>query len=276
MKTALRRHWPEYLMEAGELAVLMFAVCCFSTLYEHPASPVRQAIAEPLARRGLMGLTVAVLLVAIIYSPWGARSGAHFNPSVTLTFLRLRMVAPWDALWYILAQCAGGMAGVLLAAALLGPALADPAVSYAATVPGAGGVGVAFAAELAISFVFMAMVLTVSNTPRLAPYTGFCVAALVATYIVVESPLSGTSMNPARSLASALPAMRLDVLWIYVVAPPLGMLLAAEAYLSVSAGQGVICAKLNHRHDVRCIFHCRYREDEGAVGTEALPELPGP
>lgn len=259
MTGAPHRHWPEYLMEAAELGGLMFAVCCFSTLYEHPASPVRLALADPLARRALMAVTVATLLVLIIYSPWGARSGAHFNPAVTLTFLRLGKVAPRDAFWYVVAQCVGGLAGVLLAAALLGPALAHPAVRFAVTEPGAWGAGAAFAAELGIAFVFMTMVLTVTNTPRLAPYTGLFVAALVAAYIVVESPLSGTSLNPARSLASALPAMRLEWLWIYVVAPPLGMLLAAEAYMRVRAAHGVICAKLNHAHGVRCIFHCGYQ-----------------
>jgi aquaporin Z len=142
------------------------------------------------------------------------------------------------------------------------------------TAPGPAGPAVAFAAELVISFIFMTMVLTITNTPRLAPFTGFFVAALVATYIVVESPLSGTSMNPARSLASALPAMRLEWLWIYVAAPPLGMLLAAETYLRASALREVGCAKLNHHHDVRCIFNCRY---QGAppLRPEALPEPPG-
>lgn len=262
-------------MEAGELGGLMLAVCCFSTLYEHPASPVRQAIADPLARRALMALTVGALLLLIIYSPWGARSGAHFNPSVTLTFLRLGKIAPADALWYIIAQCAGGLSGVLLAAALLGPALADPAVGYAVTAPGDAGPGVAFVAELTISFVFMTMVLAVTNTPCLAPFTGFFVAALVASYIIVESPLSGTSMNPARSLASALPAMRLQWLWIYLLAPPLGMLAAAEVYLGVSVGRGVACAKLNHRHGVRCVFHCRYREGAAVTPPEPSLRLPG-
>lgn len=262
MSRAARRNWPEYLMEAGELGALMFAVCCFSTLYEHPASPVRQALPDPLARRALMACTVATLLLLIIYSPWGARSGAHFNPSVTLTYLRLGKIAPADAAWYILAQCIGGLAGVALAAALLGPALADPAVGYAATLPGRAGAGVAFVVELLIAFTFMTMVLNVTNTPRLAPYTGFFVAALVASFIVTIGPFSGPSLNPARSLASAVPAMRLDTLWIYAVAPPLGMLLAAETYLRVSATRLVGCAKLYHRHGVRCIFHCAYQSDQ--------------
>ena len=256
--SALARHWPEYLMEAGELGGLMFAVCCFSTLYEHPASPLRQALPDPLARRALMGFTVAMLLILIIYSPWGARSGAHFNPSVTLTFLRLGKIAGQDAFWYVVAQCLGGLAGVLAAWALLGPALADPAVGFVVTAPGAAGPAVAFAAELLISFIFMSMVLSVTNTPRLAPYTGFFVAALVATYITVESPFSGTSLNPARSLATALPAMRLEELWIYLVAPPLGMLLAAEAYLRWAGAHRVLCAKLNHSPRVGCIFRCEY------------------
>lgn len=261
VRQTLRQHWPEYLMEAAELGGLMFAVCCFATLYQHPDSPIRQAIADPLLRRVLMGATVALLLIGIIYSPWGARSGGHFNPVVTMTFLRLGKIAPWDALFYIVAQFAGGLLGVLAAARLLGPALADPAVRYAVTVPGPTGPLIAFLAELLIAFIFMTMVLNSSNTPHLARYTGVFVGALVATYIVVESPFSGTSMNPARSFASAAPAQIWTALWIYFTAPLLGMLAAAELYLRRSGAPRVRCAKINHREGVRCIFNCGYRSD---------------
>jgi aquaporin Z len=78
----------------------------------------------------------------------------------------------------------------------------------------------------------MTVVLNVSNTPKIARFTGAIAGALVATYITLESPLSGMSMNPARSLASALPGQLWKALWIYFTAPPLGMLLAAEVYSS--------------------------------------------
>jgi aquaporin Z len=75
----------------------------------------------------------------------------------------------------------------------------------------------------------------------------------VATWIGVESPLSGMSMNPARTLASALPAGAFEHLWIYLVAPPLGMLAAVQLFL-VLGHRAVACAKLQHDLRVRCIF----------------------
>ena len=66
------------------------------------------------------------------------------------------------------------------------------------------------------------------------------------------------SMNPARSFASAFPARTFDVLWIYFTAPPIGMLLASEAYLRWRGGDCVYCAKLHHQNDKRCIFRCNY------------------
>jgi aquaporin Z len=210
-------------------------------------------VPDGVGRRALMGLAMGATAVAIIFSPWGQQSGAHMNPSVTLGFLRLGKVQPWDAAFYVVAQFAGGLAGVLLSRALLGGALEHPAVQYVVTLPGRRGAGVAFLAELAIAFVMMATVLVVSNGP-LARWTGLAAGALVALYITFEAPLSGMSLNPARTLGSAVPAATWTALWVYFVAPPLGMLAAAEAYASARGPQGVFCAKLHHQNDRRCIF----------------------
>src|SRR5574342_250979 len=104
MRSALARHWPEYLMEAAGLGIFMLSACLFDVLLEHPASPFRQAIADPLTRRMLMGVAMGLTAVVIIYSPWGMQSGAHLNPAVTLSFLRLGKVAIWDGVFYVLAQ----------------------------------------------------------------------------------------------------------------------------------------------------------------------------
>ena len=258
MRNAVTQHWPEYLMEAAGLGLFMVSACLFATLLEHPGSPVRQALPAPLLRRLLMGLAMGLTAVGIIYSPWGKQSGAHINPSVTLSFLRLGKVKPWDAFFYVVAQFAGGVSGILLAAAILWPWIADPSVNYVATVPGAGGTGLAFLAELLISFGLMSTVLIASNGDRLARFTGLFAGILVATYITVEAPLSGMSMNPARTFGSALPGQVWTALWIYFTAPPLGMLLAAEAYRRVKGAHAILCAKLHHQNDKRCIFRCGY------------------
>ena len=258
MIDALKQHWPEYLMEAAELGLFMISACAFTVLLYHPASLVARNIHSEIMRRALMGTAMGSTAIAIIFSPLGKRSGAHFNPSVTLAFFRLGKIEAWDAAFYILFQFAGGIAGVLLASLLLGSFASHQAVNYAATVPGPTGPTLAFLAEVLISFILMSVVLTVSNTKRLGRWTGLFAGALVATYITFESPISGMSMNPARSFGSATGAHLWMSLWIYFIAPPLGMLLAAEVYKRLKAGRGIACAKLHHHNKTRCIFRCDF------------------
>jgi aquaporin Z len=250
-----RTHLPEYLMEACGVGLFLVSAGAFATLLEYPDSPVHRAIPNATVRRFLMGLAMGLTAVVNIYSPWGRRSGAHLNPATTLTFWRLGKVQTADAAWYSVAQFIGGAAGAGLVAVVLGDVFTDPPVSAVATIPGRGGVLIAFAAEVAIAFVLISVVLRVNNTPRLAPYTGLVVGGLVMTYITIEAPLSGMSMNPARSLASALAGGPATDLWIYFVAPPFGMLLAAE--VSVGWRVRVVCAKMYHAADQQCIF-CGY------------------
>jgi len=258
MRAALGRHWPEYLMEAAGLGLFMVSACVFGILFFHPGSPAAPLRGGPFLHRALMGVAMALTASGLIYSPWGKRSGAHFNPAVTLTFFRLGKVAGWDAVFYVVAQFVGGVSGVFLVSALARGLVADPRVHYVVTVPGTFGAAVAFVAELAIAFVLMTVVLVVSNTPGLARFTGLCAGALVATYITLEAPLSGMSMNPARTFASALPANTWQAFWIYLTAPLAGMLLASEVYVR-GAGRRVICAKLQHEGNQRCIFRCGYQ-----------------
>jgi aquaporin Z len=266
---ALRRHYPEYLMEAAGLGLFMISAAMFTALLEHPASAIHQAIASPLLRRFLMGVAMGLTAITIVYSPWGQQSGAHLNPAVTLTFFRLGKVKLWDALFYILFQFFGGLIGLWLAGGILRGAIADPSVNYIVTTPGVGGVGIAFWAELIISCGMMLMVLLVSNHPSRGRYTGLCAGALIATYITLEAPLSGMSMNPARTLASAIPAQHWTALWVYFTAPLAGMLLAAEVYVRWKGRGAVRCAKLHHQNYQRCIFRCGYRQR----GTESAQTL---
>jgi aquaporin Z len=274
MTAALRDHWPEFFMEAAELGVFMISASLFVALLYHPSSPAVRLVADPTLRRVLTGIAMGLTAIAIVYSPWGKQSGAHFNPCVTLTFWRLGKAAGWDALFYIVAQFAGAVAGVLVAAALLGELIRHPSVNYVATLPGEHGALVAFLAELLISFGLMTVVLTVSNTPRLARFTGLFAGAVVATYISIEAPLSGMSMNPARSFGPAAVSHMWTGFWVYCVAPPLGMLAAAEVYVRVKGSGSVDCAKLHHQNERRCIFcgqqGSRKSKAEGRIGRSGF------
>jgi aquaporin Z len=257
---AVSHHWPEYAMEAFGLGLFMVSACAFGVLFEHPSSPVRQAVSDQTARRILMGGAMGLTAIANVYSPWGQRSGAHLNPSVTWTFFRLGKVEPWDAVLYSAGQFVGAVAGVLVASAVLMGLPAHPAVDYVVTKPGPKGMAVAFAGELIMSFLLMSVVLWASNTARLERFTGLFAGLLVAAFISLEAPLSGMSMNPARTFGSALVANAWDSLWIYFTAPPLGMLLAGEIYLQLRGRRKVFCVKLYHHNNKRCIFRCNYRE----------------
>jgi aquaporin Z len=157
-----RLHWPEYLMEAGESGLYLFSACVFATLLWHPASPVQRYLPSDSVRRILMGVAMGATIIAIVLSPWGKQSGAHFNPAVTFAFYRLRKVASRDAVFYCAAQFLGAVAGVAVAAVALQDAPAHSAVRYAATMPGVYGDAIAFVAELAISFILMSAILFAS------------------------------------------------------------------------------------------------------------------
>jgi aquaporin Z len=244
-----------YAIEAICLGIFMVVATLATTALELPTSPLNQAITDPLFRRLLIGIAMGLTAISIIYSPWGKRSGAHLNPAVTLTFWRLKKIRTIDAGFYILAQCLGGICGIWVAGLLIGRSIADPAINYIVTVPGIAGELGAFAAEFIISFGLMTLVLQVSNRPHLSQLTGLFCGILIAVYITFTAPFSGMSMNPARSLASALPAHVWYGFWIYCIAPPLGMQVAAAVYLGSGRRktQSQICSKLCPNNTTECI-----------------------
>ncbi len=270
MLGALKNHWPEYLIEACGLGAFMISACVFGALFEHPASPLRQAITDAFTRRVLMGLAMGLTAISIVYSPWGKQSGAHLNPALTLTFFRLGKIAKPDAIFYAFAQLIGGSVGALSASFLLRSWIQHPFVNFVVTLPGSSGNFAAFCAEVFIAFVLMFTVLTISNHTRLSRFTGLFAGALVAIYITFEAPISGMSMNPARTFASAFSGNIWTAIWIYFTAPPIGMLLGAEAYVRHTGAHKIFCAKLHHHNDKRCIFRCNFasiNEDNDTVFT---------
>jgi aquaporin Z len=121
-------HWPEYATEAAGVGILVTTACLAGAILEHPHSVVVHVIPSALARRGLMGMVMGLIAAAIIYSPWGKQSGAHLNPSVSLTFFRLGKVKPRDLLFYAIAQMAGAAIAVITVAGALGIVVAHSAV----------------------------------------------------------------------------------------------------------------------------------------------------
>lgn len=222
--------WRAYAVEGALLAGFMVSASAFTILAEHPRGWLSGIVTTPLARRLFEGAAMAVTAIVLIYSRWGMWTGAHMNPAVTLAMQRLRGLRPVDAVGYVVGQFAGGIGGMVVAALLFGDALSHPSVNWIVTRPGPHGAFVAFMAEALMTVSLMTMVLRFSAHPRVAGATGIATGLALAAFITVEAPLSGMSLNPARTLGPAIFARDFSGLWIYFLAPPLGMCLAVALF----------------------------------------------
>jgi aquaporin Z len=252
----LRANWQIYAMDGALLGMFMISACVSVVIVEYPSSPLRHVMNSELLRRALIGTAMGFTAVALIYSPWGKRSGAHMNPAMTLSFLRLGKINLIDASGYVIGQFLGGALGMMLCAIILGPLVRHPSVGYVVTVPGLSGILPAWLGEFVIAMLMMLVVMSLNKRPTLAPYTGYFAATLVALYITFESPLSGMSLNPARTFASSIVAWVWTGWWIYLSAPVLGMLAGIELHRLITSEHQRLCGKLSHDPHVNCFIRC--------------------
>jgi aquaporin Z len=227
MKASFCRNWPHYLQEALGLALFMISACFFGAMLEGKGAALHLLITDNFLRSVIMGIMMGTTALFIFYSPWTSPSGSHINPAVTLAFLRLGKICPWDAFFYIISQFAGGTAAVYLMQVLMGSTLTGAPVHSVVTVPGKPGLWPALFTELTIAFLTMSMVLFTSANTVLKKYTRLMAGCMVCFYVIVAGPISGFGMNPARSFASAIPAHVYTAFWLYMLAPVAGMLCAA-------------------------------------------------
>jgi aquaporin Z len=275
---SFKRNWRLYIFEAIELAIFMISACVSTVFLFDPTYPMPHFLPNAVFRRVLMGIAMGITAVLIIRSPMGKRSGAHFNPAITMTYFRLGKIDAWDAFFYVVFQFLGGVFGVAISALLLGKSLADPTVRYAVTVPGRCGTAAAFLAELFMATVLMGVVLSLSNRPSLANLTSYFVGILIALYVLFFAPVSGFSINPARTTGSAVFAQVWTAEWLYFIAPLLGMMIAAEVYLRIYGADRILCAKLHPDPKYPCPFCCHYPfhrhpwdHDTPIAATQLLP-----
>ncbi|MBS1667350.1 MAG: aquaporin [Bacteroidetes bacterium] len=234
IKISFRKNWVHYLQEALGLAIFMISACFFDAMLEAKNASWHLAIHNPSIRIGIMGIAMGLTALFIFYSPLTAPSGAHINPAVTLAFLRIGKMDRSDSCFYIISQFLGGLLAVYLMAGLMGNSLTEPPVNYVVTIPGKYGVIPAAIAEFVIAFVMMMMVLFTSANKKGSRYTRGISAFLVCIYVIIVGPISGFGMNPARTIASAVPAHEYTAIWLYILMPLAGMLLAAEIFLIVN------------------------------------------
>src|SRR5215218_6603705 len=229
MVKAFKQNWRLYLCEAVGLAIFMISACFFSAMFEGDTSWYK-TIPDAFTRLIIIGILMGSTALVIFYSPFTSPSGSQINPAVTITFLRLGKIKAWDAFFYIIFQALGGTLAVYVMAYLVQKPLTAPPVNYAATIP-IGGIAKAFVTEAIVAFLMMIMVLFTSSNHRFKKHTRWISGCFVCLYVIVAGPISGFGMNPARSLASAIPSGTWTAFWIYALVPIASMLLAAEVFL---------------------------------------------
>lgn len=216
----IRRAFAELL---GTFAIVFFGCGALATL--------RQNHDVHLVANLVFGLVVAASIYAV-----GHISAAHFNPAVTVGFAAARRF-PWRYVpMYLGAQFAGGIAGSALHAALM-PDLAR-AAGFGATIPTLD-LGRTVAVEAILTFFLMLVIMSVATDRRTnGAVPGLAIGMAVALCGLFGGPLTGCSMNPARSLAPALFAQgeAVQTLWAFVLGPVVGALAGAMAYEAIRGG----------------------------------------
>ncbi len=264
----LRRHWPEYGVEALFLAAFLLLAGALAAWARASAGGVMSGSPDPSARRALAGVAMGLVLMAMVYSPWGRRSGSHLNPAITLAYLRLGKIGRWDALFYLLAQLGAALAAVALLRGGMPLPEAAPAALSASIGP--TGTWAAFVTELVLSACAMLLILYTSNHASWFRWTGVLYGLLVMLVVGCAAPLSGFGMNPARLLAVDLSGNTAALGWINLLPPLLGMQLAVEAYRLFTGRSQVLCAKLAHNTRGRCIFRCQHPYQTRALAMAAI------
>jgi aquaporin Z len=221
-----------YLVEAWALGTFMILASSVVILLQHPYFRFNEIVPSPTTRRMVIGAAMGLTAIALIYSKWGRYSGAHMNPAVTLANYQLDRIKLTDAVWFIIAQFLGATLAMLVMKRCFHTLISHITVNYIITAPGKYGTLAAFVAELLLSFLMFTVILIISNS-KWASITGYVAGLLVFLFISVEAPISGMSINPARTFGADFSANRWDGFWLYVVAPVTGMQVAAIGYRHV-------------------------------------------
>jgi predicted DCC family thiol-disulfide oxidoreductase YuxK len=181
-------------MEGTEIASLMLSICVFGTLLYSNDSPFTNYFVISRAIRSvLMGIAIAVTTYLIIRFPFGRRSGAYFNPAITVTFLWLRRIHHWDAVCYVSAHFVGAMVGVAIAREIFRLRLSSAPVLYLVTLPGAYGRLPAFIAEFLLSGLLMGVVLYAANHRCLTQLSRFAAQQSPVGRAMIEDRMKGAA-----------------------------------------------------------------------------------
>jgi aquaporin Z len=247
-------HWPEYGAEFLGTAILVFVGLSAVVFNFGKGLPPTTLLPSASLRRLMTGLLFSGSGSLVAISPLGKLSGAHINPAVSLAFWIDGKMNHHDLIGYIAGQLLGAILGEALLVLVWGNYARS--VMDGMTLPGSAyPLWLVFLAEMSLTGVLVLAIFICLSSQRLMHWTPVVTWLLVATMVWLESPVSGTSLNPARSLAPALFAWYWKDQWLYCIAPPLGAVLAVGLYCLLSHGEhDVVTGKLFHVPHYRSVF----------------------
>jgi aquaporin Z len=252
--THWKSHLPEYGAELVGTAFNLFVGFSIITFDFGKNLPMEHLVPSPSLRLLINGLIFAGSGSLFAISPLGKLSGAHLNPCLSLAFWVQGKMHKHDFIGYIIAQFLGAILGTWLVVMLWGRYAAS--VKNGVTLPGDGyALWYVFMAEVAMTCLLVLSIFIFLSSRRLMRWTPVMTWLLVAIMVWQGAPISGTSLNTARSLGPAFVTPLWQDQWLYCIAPPLGALLAVALFQLISMGEReLLTGKLFHAPNYRCIF----------------------
>ena len=234
---------------AGTAALLLVGLSVVIFMWGE-GGPGARLVPDEGLRRAITGFLFGTTGMAIALSPVGKTSGAHINPVVTLGFWVFGRMAPGTVSTYVAAQLLGAVLGCL---PLVAWGSVGRSIAFGATLPGKGyGLLEVLGGEIATTFALVVVLCVFLSSPRLRAFTPFTMPLLYAVMVFLESPISGTSTNPARSFGPAVVSGQWNGWWIYWAGPIAGTLLGAR-----------FCSRLARRIAVAKLFY--FDSDRGGL-----------
>lgn len=212
----------KYIAELIGTLVLVF-MGCGSAVFLGAASP-----GGHLAVAFAFGLSIVAMAYVI-----GNVSGCHINPAVSFGLLLNRRISFSDFIGYVIAQIIGAIIGALLLKVMVGFGITDMTGALGSNgIGNAGGYAGAIVIEIILTFIFVLTILGVTADSSKGSVAGIVIGLTLAFVHIVGIPLTGTSVNPARSIGPALFAGgdALIHLWVFIIAPLVGAAIAAVVY----------------------------------------------
>jgi aquaporin Z len=250
-----RLHWPEYGSELLGTAFLVFIAVSAVTFNLGLGSPLAVVLPNSSARRLITGLLLAGSGSLVAISPLGKLSGAHLNPAVSLAFWLQGKMHLHDLVGYMASQLLGAALGAGLVVLIWRERAAS--VHNGVTAPGVGyPIWSVFLLEMGLTCLLVLAIFLFVSSHRLMRWTPLMTWLLVAFMYWQAAPISGSSLNPARSFGPALVSWFWRDQWVYDLASPIGALLAVVLFRSLSMVgiHDVLTAKMFHAPRYRCIF----------------------